>query len=321
MAPLTPKDFIRSMNKDTVRVHAPTPVVFLCGGVIDGALAKPVMLRDAFHRLAGPSNSRTYDIVLAESAKDPLSAEAGYQDLLKFESDIAQIVGIILLFVESAGSLAELGAFAAIPTIAPSLLAVVTDHHYQASSFVRNGPIRHLEISYADESVFVLDDQLLNITPAGDISGLKFDEFMETLSSAIDTRLQKRSRWATFDKAHEGHIILLIVGLCQEIGALTALEIIENVRAFGVDLAQPRLHNFLYCAILLGWIVKVRKGHHIFFAGVPTGNALDYEINATRSFRDRLRWRADIRSHWKEHDSTRLRVIGEVAAASTGGAL
>ena len=48
----------------------------------------PVVLRDAFLRAAKASGA-SYRIILAEEAK-PLTTEAGYNNLLSFESDIAQ---------------------------------------------------------------------------------------------------------------------------------------------------------------------------------------------------------------------------------------
>jgi len=105
------------MLPESVRVRAPSSIVFLCGGVIDARLDPPTALRDAFYRsikTAPPA----YTVVLAEDA-NPLTTDAGYGDLLSFESDIAQVVGLILLFAESAGSLAELGAFAASQPLHP----------------------------------------------------------------------------------------------------------------------------------------------------------------------------------------------------------
>src|SRR5690606_32043688 len=134
--------------------HIPTSIVFLCGGVLSKTSRKPKMLRDAFYRLEKDTETN-YRIVLAEEAK-PLTSEAGYKDLLEFEQDIAQVVGLIVLFVESAGSLAELGAFAALPTVAPSLLAVVDEHYYFQESFVKNGPIKFLENKHGEEWVLSL---------------------------------------------------------------------------------------------------------------------------------------------------------------------
>lgn len=79
------------MNIETLSVHAPTSVVFLCGGAIQSTEDPPLMLRDAFYR-ASMGSAQRYKLILAEEAK-PLDTDAGYSDLLSFESDIAQVVG------------------------------------------------------------------------------------------------------------------------------------------------------------------------------------------------------------------------------------
>src|ERR1044072_3127888 len=153
------------MKPDTLRVLAPSRILFLCGGVIDLAVTPPAALRDHFYRNA-TSSSPNYQVVLSEDA-EPLTTDAGYSDLLSFESDIAQVVGLILLFAESAGSLAELGAFAASPTIAPSLLAILDDYYYDQSSFIRNGPVKYLENEYGDEWILVLERAEIGISSTG----------------------------------------------------------------------------------------------------------------------------------------------------------
>ncbi len=151
-------------------VRPPTSVVFLCGGAISNSDENAKVFRDAFYRtvLGAPVD---YRIILAEDA-EPLTTDAGYNDLLSFESDIAQVVGAILLFVESPGSLAELGAFSAISTIAPSLIAVLDEYYYNQSSFVRNGPVKFLENKYGEEWVHVLDRTELGIGEDGSLAAL-----------------------------------------------------------------------------------------------------------------------------------------------------
>lgn len=290
------------MDADTIRVRAPTKVVFLCGGALSPDDMPATMLRDAFFR-ALRNDPRDYQIALAESA-DPLTSDAGYKDLLSFESDIAQVVGVILLFAESPGSLAELGAFAALKTVAPSLIAVIDDHYYNQVSFIRNGPVKFLEEHYGDEWIHVLERVEISTE-----AGLDQHKLAANLRDAVENRLRSRSKWSAFDKNNDGHVILLITGLCHEIGAVTQTEIRTHLQHFGVD--EPRMANFLYCAMLLGWIKKIRKGNHIFYVGVTDGNAIDYNLNTTRSYRDKLRWRTDIRTYWQANDPTRIRAIAE----------
>jgi hypothetical protein len=309
---LTLSELTKSIKSESIRVHAPSSVVFLCGGAINPGLPDPVVLRDAFLRAAKVSGAN-YQIILAEDAK-PLTTEAGYNNLLSFESDIAQLVGLILLFVESAGSLAELGAFAALDEVAPKLLAVLNDFHYGESSFVRNGPVKFLENEHGDESILVLDRAHVGLAADGTIDRLEATNFGAAVLPAVTKRLDARPKFVKFDSKKHGHAILLLVGLCQEFGALTQTEIKQCLEYFGIT--EIRLSNFLYCAELLGWIVRVRKGNNIFFVATAGEPALDYQFADGVTIREKSRWRTDIRANWKVTEPARFRAIAEIAVAS-----
>jgi hypothetical protein len=272
------------------------------------------MLRDAFYRVC-KNSAPDFSVVLAEDAL-PLTAEAGYRDLFSFESDIAQIVGLILLFAESPGSLAELGAFAALKTVAPSLLAVLDDYYYGAVSFIRNGPIRFLENEYGEEWILVLDRSEVGISPTGTIEALNTSAFAANILPAVKKRLESRSAWSRLDRNNSGHAILFMTGLCQEFGALTIGELKAYLEKFEIE--SGRLQNFIYCAQLLGWIQKVRKGNHIFYVAAPGEPALDYKLEG--GTRDKVRWRSDIRAFWQKHDPARLKAITAVLSPPSGGA-
>ncbi|WP_413061540.1 retron St85 family effector protein [Sphingomonas carotinifaciens] len=292
-------------------MHAPTTIVFLCGGAIDEKLSVPITLRDAFYRITNKISPK-YKIVLAEDA-EPLTSEAGYHDLFSFESDIAQLVGLILLFAESAGSLAELGAFAALRTVSPSILAVLDDFYYSQVSFIRNGPVRYLENAHGEEWITVLDRKDVGISATGSIENLIPSAFAGSILPVIEKRLAANPKWSKFDRHNAGHAILLMTGLCQEYGALTQSEIRSYLTAFGVD--EPRLPNFTYTAELLGWLKKVRKGNHIFYVATCDEAALDYtfESSAKQAEKphDKVRWRADVRNFWRNNDPSRLRAIAD----------
>jgi hypothetical protein len=307
MAKFHPNDLIEGMKLESLKVHAPTSIVFLCGGAMQQDLAAPAVLRDAFFRTAKLAGE-PYTIVLAEEAK-PLTNDAGYSNLLSFESDIAQVVGLILLFVESAGSLAELGAFAALDTVAPSLLAVLDDFYYGQGSFVRDGPVRYLEKEYGDEWVHVLDRADVGIDAEG-IAGLKAENFAASILPVVNHRLAAKPKWEKFDAKNSGHAILAIVGICRELGAMTQAEIRATLTCFGVK--KIRFDNLVYCGELLGWLRKVRKGNHIFFVAVDGEAALDYHLNDKAPFKEKLRWRSDIREYWKANDRARFNAISEL---------
>lgn len=314
MATYNPTDLIGAMKLETLRVHAPTSIVFLCGGAIDYKLDSPAVLRDAFYRMAG-NNALPYKIVLAEEAK-PLTNDAGYSDLLSFESDIARVVGLILLFAESAGSLAELGAFAALDAVAPSLLAVLDDYYYSQESFIVQGPVRYLEKYHGEQAIHVLDRQEIGIDDDGGISGLIEANFAASMFPVVKGRLDARLKWTKFDPENSGHAILSIVGLCKEFGALTQTEIRSYLTVFGVQ--TPRFDNWVYCAQLLGWLKRVRNGNHIFFVATEGEPALDYKFKDDVLFKEKIRWRSDIREYWKVSDRARFNAISKIALGGEG---
>ena len=271
----------------------------------------PACLRVVFNRNIKIS-SPNYNIVLAEEA-DPLTSQADYQDLLSFESDIAQVVGVILLFAESPGSLAELGAFSAIDTIAPSLLAVLNDNYYEQKSFITRGPIMHLEKSFGEDSVVSLDCADLNIGSKGEIDRIDVPAFMESVVSIVKAKLEKRHFYNSLDPQSSGHRILILVGLCQEYGALTIKELRSYFDSLSLD--GSRINNYLYCANLLGWIKTIRKGNHIFYVAKVSNLVLDYALKAGVSPRERLRWRSNIRDYWNKNDRPRSNAIRDVISA------
>lgn len=317
MAPFSPDALIKGIRLDSIRVHAPTTIVFLCGGAIDENLSVPITLRDAFYRIVLKTSPK-YSIVLAEDA-EPLTSEAGYHDLFSFESDIAQLVGLILLFAESAGSLAELGAFAALRTVSPSILAVLDDFYYNQVSFIRNGPVRCLENAHGEEWITVLDRKDVGISATGGIENLIPSAFAGSILPVIEKRLAANPKWSKFDRLNAGHAILLMTGLCYEYGALTQSEIRSYLAAFGVD--EPRLTNFTYTAELLGWVKKVRKGNHIFFVATCGDAAIDYTVESSAKEsekpHDKVRWRADVREYWRKNDPSRLRAIADARASAS----
>lgn len=301
-------DLISNMDPDKIRVHPPSSVVFLCGGLISQPGKPSEMLRDLFFNISKTS-APPYNIILAEDA-DPLTSDAGYKDLLSFESDVAQIVGLILLFVESAGSLAELGAFSALPTIAPNMLAVVNQYHYEQKSFVRRGPLLHLERTYGEDRVHQLDELEGGLNGKGEKVPVDPIRFSESILPAVASRLDARAKWAAFDRKSSGHAILLMSGLCQEFGALKESEIKQGLVDLGVE--DVRVDNYLYCSQLLGWLRKVRKGNNIYFVATDLENAIDYQLRDNPITRSKVRWRAELRAHWRDHDKPRLRAIADV---------
>lgn len=125
--------------------------IWLFGGMVNNA-KEPSSLREAFSRrllVTPPSCQLAWKVELEmpENYHD-WWAFSGYDDLLTFEHDACHLARAIILFPESPGSLAELGALAVDDSIVNRLLVIVQSHYLQAGargSFLNLGPLKRAE--------------------------------------------------------------------------------------------------------------------------------------------------------------------------------
>src|SRR5947209_972804 len=101
---------------------------------------------------------------------------------LNLESDLAGLSAVIMLFVESAGSFAELGAFTQTEVLQDKLVAILEYSHYNDRSFIRDGPVARLEKNN-DESVFFYP--WLGAPDEGGRRSLDIDQAQDTVSRLL----------------------------------------------------------------------------------------------------------------------------------------
>ncbi|WGR94380.1 retron St85 family effector protein [Bradyrhizobium sp. ISRA443] len=311
--------YATDLDAEKIHVQAPSDVVFLCGGqTSDISEQTPLSLRDAFLKIVDNPIFRDRELVQAEDITADFLFFAKYDDILQFETDFAQIVELIILFCESEGSLAELGAFAVISEIASRLFVIVRDKHWQDHSFVRLGPLRWIENKHGRESIFVIGDSEVGMR-GNSAAHVDKDALKALLVSPLTIRLEKPREPSTFDPQRSGHVIKLIVGLVQEYGALSVTEISEVLRVLNVPREVTEINRYLYCAKAAGWIKEVSKGSSDYFVAVATKeNAATLPAKESAQIKNRKRRRWLIREHWKANDAPRYNAITQVVG---GGSL
>jgi hypothetical protein len=138
--------FARSVKVSQCRILNTPDLIFLCGGrTSDQRHSGPSYqsVRDYFFRYIRTNHSDIAKRVrLAEEINDWFD-QGVFTDLLELEEYLADLSDVIILFVESPGSIAELGAFAASDTVRPKILTVINSLH-PGRSFIADGPIRRL---------------------------------------------------------------------------------------------------------------------------------------------------------------------------------
>ena len=252
--------FLGEINRDKLRVKRPSKFVFLCGGLIHpDKTAIAVNLRDFIWRRKSIGQRGTA-YVLAESAQQ-LYRDSGYKDLITFEEDIARIAAVVLVISESAGSLAELGAFSSNTIIKPVLRILVSETNFGQESFIRWGPIERVLTPVRDRvGVFHwLDSDPVELEKSAEPLFLDIEKFINdhvatepaTLAYPNDTSVS-----VFYD-------IMWAIYLADAITISFLLEIVQRVHK---TLTLSELKRKLYTLRVARWVdIKPFGGQDYYF--------------------------------------------------------
>ncbi|MEE2953011.1 MAG: retron St85 family effector protein [Pseudomonadota bacterium] len=292
----------------SVHVYNPTKVVFVCGAEYDVRSIKPTSLRDQFMRFDAEGKLPQRRYILAEEL-NAFFPRGSYQDILTLETDLAQIYHLIIIFSESYGSVAELGAFSAIDEIAKRTLVFIDDKNYNKDSFISLGPIRRLENQYGDTSVCVLNCGQVGIKHIKSIESLNSSEFLRIVNTAITQREKTINDRSTFNPILSGHIIKLATGILQIYGALCIDELQSIFSRLSIVISDEKLRNYLLCAEFSGWLLREKRGYRTLYISLTSKRAMSYKVKNEYMPHDRDRYLADIREYWRLRDPDRFAAI------------
>ena len=314
------KNFLEDLDLNDCHVRAPKRIVLVCGGPVGEGGSDLRSMRDAFYRIPINPYLGGAEPIQAEELTREYTANIAqtYNDILRFESDFAQICALVILFCESEGSLAELGAFALDEEISKKIFVVIRSSYYTDDSFIKLGPLKRIE-EIDPQAVFAVDDDDIGLDsaicshrkPHLINKGIDVGSLKELIGPSIAEKMEKCNDPTTLNTTRNGHFIKVLVGLIQEFGCLTLEEINNSMKQL-FDLDDRPVKQLILCATSARWIQEHRKGNRVFYF-----NSNDLEDDAV-NFRFKegsgiekknLRRRASIMEHWREHDVNRHRSI------------
>ena len=303
--------FLNLVDPDNVRVHQPSSTFLICGGPREIDLSKtPPSFREAYLRICHRKPLDRHNSIVAEDLIT-LFDIANYRDILHFEADIAEICSLVLVFSESYGSSAELGAFALSPSIREKILTVIAHRYYNERSFIRFGPILAITNAFGDSTVCVMNNKDIDINSDDNLAGINLDKFFNVISDSITERLKIIDDHSTFDRNRTGHVIKLIVGIIQWYGALTIDEISICLLYFDLHFDNKEIENYLLCAEFAQWILREKRGTRTYYAAIVSKIAAQFTFHSEAPRIDRVRWQAEVRNIWKTKDPTRFNFIAD----------
>ena len=218
--------------------------VFVCGGLVDVKQTVPPSFRAWFFQECANVDSKLEPLlIVAESFKDYFKDDI-YTDLLIFEDDIASISSLIVIFLESPGSLVEFGAFGGRAEFYKKLLVIVPDDA-DKDSFINLGPLTHIKRKCDTSVVFYPFPK----------KGVEYDkEIVHTLINDTEKKLSRLDKTQGFDKNNRAHVILLVLEIIRLSFPITLTEIELTLQAFDISLNQSEVKRFLYLLEKLEYI-------------------------------------------------------------------
>ena len=301
-------EFVKSVKIDSCRVINTPQLIFLCGGpTASPASSIPIRsARDYFYRyISSKEPDLKKHIRLAEEINDWFDEDT-FKDLLELEAYLADTSDLIVLFVESPGSIAELGAFAADDSLRPRTLAILNSSHNITRTFITDGPVRRIR-KYDENLIryYKWNDKKPGVRTNRDV----FEDVSKELALYIHDRLTAAPKEQTLNLVSNGHTMLMIADLIEMVGILTATEIMECLSSWGYSgVDKKKLNKYFSLLEHLKLIKSEPYSTQIYYLSNTTSPFIRYGFTPAAINRDRTRIKSIIRSALLKSDPRRMRV-------------
>ena len=303
-------EVLKRVEIGQTRVRAFRGFIFLCGGPQDFKNPKVISIRDAIGKeLSNGSNSDLNDRIKVPEEIDDWSRNGIYRDLVTFESHLASLASLIILVVESPGSIAELGVFSSIEAFSERLIAIVAEREHAQQSFIRLGPLQHLENIGRPVLVYDWHDE----APGRSLNNfVKFSSQMPDLLGNIRLAATDTQSGQQIFKADNAlHVMLLIVDLCDLFGALSQKEVHDYLVSLALGLAATTVTQYLFVLEKCEMLFIKARGNGRYYYTKSSRSLLSFAF-VDRQSMDYDRLRIDVITYLDKHNQTRAEVIRQV---------
>lgn len=235
------KSHVSKWELKNFRVCYDEQIIFLCGSKVAPLGDKQSTMRGMFYKYCKENNSRIFNkLLLAEAFKKYLK-DSHYPDLISFEKDIANISSLVVIFLESSGSIAELGFFCSLPDINKKLLIIVPENEVEGEkkeSFIFLGPL-----SYLREKV---NENAYRIYP-GPSEKENYDEHLEFILEDVIRMIPSDGGDFAFDVTNTGHLAFLLTHIIALAMPIRLREIIMCLNEIGIaETANNNIERMLF---------------------------------------------------------------------------
>lgn len=302
-------ELLKLVDFDKSEVRRENRTVFLCGGPLSPSAPLPPSVREALLRhLPARDEIDGAQIILAERATEALPG-SNFTNLLDLEEYISAIVDGVILIVESAGSICELGAFVKTPEISAKLIVLISSLHDNISSFIKLGALKYFdEASNGDPEISPFH---WDVSPDGvSVQDYVLNDIVIELTESLK-RVRPKGK---FRPSNIGDRIYLTLSICHILRGAKASEIRDCYREIGLEKFEREIVKHLSVLEICKYIMPVSHGKKIKYF-VPLIQKLPIRFAFKHGVEDRdrdtLRWIGDISALISTHEPTRMRIFQE----------
>ena len=284
-------DFSKSLRVDNCRIRNTPNLIFLCGGET-AKTGRYRSARDFFYRhLLKESPSIASRVRLAEDVNAWFRKDV-FPDLLELENYMADLADTTVLFVESPGSIAELGAFAASDVLRPKTLAVLNGFYDSARSFIAEGPV--LKIKNVNSQLvhyYTWDPRRLSSASTKE----EFRAMTEDLTAFLANRDKAQPIQRVFDGQKRGHALLLLADLIRISGVATTTDLAVCLAELGCEHSHVQLDRYFSLLHSMALITEVLRSNQSFYVGTHSVPFIQYAYKPGAALKDSTRIMSSVR--------------------------
>lgn len=305
-------EWISAVDLTKTRIVKFPSFIFLCGGPISNDQEKFLSCRDIFYSYINKNScSFRENIIRAEEVFEYFD-HSDYQDLLRFERDLAELSSLTVLFSESPGSIAELGSFAVLNTIQERLLVIMHQDDAHRESFIWRGPVlflKNLAKSNRKEDPITIYNWQKKKDDNGYFNTGDFSDAVD-LAETIEAIISKRPKTVSFSKKQIGHIMLLVICFLKIVQLTTLEEIIFILKGFGIKQKLKTVKQHLSLLKSLGLIVLKPYRNYEFYLAAPQNDWFSWSYDTkTAKNRDIDRWVTQFIEFYEYNQKEKFRAL------------
>jgi hypothetical protein len=283
------QELLEAIDFEKTRIERQPSFLAVFGGELtkpDKAGEPAKSCRDEFVGAVKAERADLNEILLVPENYEDWNDFDTYSDLLKFEQDLGHVTGAVVIFLEAAGSIAELGAFSQIESLREKLVVVVTDKRHPKKSFISLGPLRQLQ-----------EKDLLSVCVVPNHENGRLNEDIQVVISHVDGRISKKFESERLHAASRRHEIILTLDLISLAEVITLSDLHAALVLFNFETSKKSVQQTLFTLYKVGLIANRPYGGMTYYLPAAPGLVwADYTSRDHAEKFNRSRWQARIRT-------------------------